>query len=148
MVWSNAAKINNQHLIVQVGGATLPDVVDLAKHAQLLKVNGILCALAPSGEQRKISDVIQYLAKVAESAPETPRLYYYSPEVIKISPEELLKLVDERIPNFAGIKFASTNLNVGLQASQFKDGKFVVFFNDNIQLYLNAQGYIQIDIFL
>ncbi|CAG9815992.1 unnamed protein product [Phaedon cochleariae] len=41
--WSKAVRTTKQHLMVQVGGCPLPDVIELAKHAESIDVDSLLC---------------------------------------------------------------------------------------------------------
>ncbi|KAJ8946425.1 hypothetical protein NQ318_014411, partial [Aromia moschata] len=41
--WAKAVKSTQQHLMIQVGGCPLPDVLDLARHAEQIGAGSILC---------------------------------------------------------------------------------------------------------
>ncbi|XP_015119736.1 N-acetylneuraminate lyase isoform X2 [Diachasma alloeum] len=127
--WANAAKTTKQHLMIQVGGAPLPDVVELAKHAEQIKADAILCLPELYFKPTNAEQLINYLKIVGEAAPATPLLYYHIPMFsgVDIDMAKFLGSIGNRIPSFVGIKFTSTNLAEGTQALHADGEKFVVF---------------------
>ncbi|XP_053597155.1 N-acetylneuraminate lyase [Microplitis demolitor] len=146
--WANAVKITKQHLMIQVGGAPFPDVVELAKHAEGLKVDSILCLPELYFKPTDTKNLMNYLKNVGEAAPNTPLLYYHIPMLtnVNIHMGEFLNLIGDAIPSFVGIKFTSTNLEEGAQAVRANSNQFVVFLGTNL---LISAGYsVGIDSFI
>ncbi|CAH1105599.1 unnamed protein product [Psylliodes chrysocephalus] len=127
--WVKAVKTTKQHLMVQVGGCPLPDVLELAKHAEKVGVDSILCLPELYFKPSTVKELINYLKPIGEAAPKTPLLYYHIPgwTGININMEQFLNQVGEVIPNFKGIKYTSNDLDGGLAALRVKNRQFAVF---------------------
>ena len=69
---------------------------------------------------------MKYCEEIASGAPELPFYYYHIPAFngAFLPMVELLKAVDGRIPNFAGIKYTYESLYEYNQCRLYKDGKF------------------------
>ncbi|KAH0946034.1 hypothetical protein HN011_012023 [Eciton burchellii] len=133
--WVKAVKETKQHLMVQIGGAPFPDVVALAKHAESLHVDSILCLPDLYFKPTTSQQLIEYLHTIGKIAPNTPLLYYHIPMFtnINIHMGEFLSSIGDELATFVGIKFTSANLEEGLQALYANNKKYVVFLgNDQI----------------
>lgn len=65
--------------MVQIGGCPLPDVLALAKHAQQIGVDSMLCLPELYFKPTTSEELINYLKQVAGAAPNIPLLYYHIP---------------------------------------------------------------------
>ncbi|XP_011881215.1 PREDICTED: N-acetylneuraminate lyase-like isoform X2 [Vollenhovia emeryi] len=146
--WVKATKETKQHLMVQVGGAPLPDVIELVKHASKLNVDSMLCLPELYFKPATPEQLIEYLEIVGKAAPETPLLYYHIPMMtgVNIHMGQFLELIGDKIPSFVGIKFTSANLEEGAQALRANDRKYVIFLG-NDQL-INAGCALGMDSFI
>ncbi|KAF2898790.1 hypothetical protein ILUMI_07384 [Ignelater luminosus] len=128
-VWTQICSQTHQHLMVQVGGASLPDVIDLAQHAEQKGANSILCLPELYHKPQTVDDLIRYLQIVGRAAPNTPLFYYHIPSFtnVNINMGMLFNQVGDKIPTFKGIKFTSTLLDEGVAAVKAQDRKFTVF---------------------
>ncbi|XP_018340641.1 PREDICTED: N-acetylneuraminate lyase-like [Trachymyrmex septentrionalis] len=131
--WVKAVEETKQHLMIQVGGAPLPDVIELAKHASSLPVNSILCLPELYFKPTTPKQLIEYLEIVGEAAPKTPLLYYHFPVMtnVNIHMGRFLESIGDKIPSFVGIKFTSFNLEEGVQALRADNRKFNIFLGNN-----------------
>ncbi|KAK0072130.1 hypothetical protein PV326_000415, partial [Microctonus aethiopoides] len=130
------------------GGAPLPDVLELAKHAEQIKADSILCLPELYFKPTNSKQLKNYLKIVGEAAPNTPLLYYHIPRLtnVNIHMGDFLKLINDDIPTFVGIKFTSANLDEGAQAFNADSRKFVIFLGcDNI---MSAACVVGIDSFI
>ncbi|RZC40913.1 DHDPS domain containing protein [Asbolus verrucosus] len=127
--WVKAVKKTNQHLMVQIGGAPLPDVLELAKHAESVGVDSLLCLPDLYNKPNTSLDLIRYLKTVGTAAPNTPLLYYHIPSYthVHIHMGQFLNDSVGKIPTFHGIKFTSTALDEGVAAVKANGGKYAVF---------------------
>ncbi|XP_063919391.1 N-acetylneuraminate lyase-like [Zophobas morio] len=127
--WVKAVKKTNQHLMVQIGGAPLPDVLELAKHAESVGVHSLLCLPDLYNKPTTSTDLTRYLKTVGAAAPNTPLLYYHIPSYtnVNIHMGQFLNDVVGKIPTFHGIKFTSTALDEGIAAVKANGGKYAVF---------------------
>ncbi|XP_018568553.2 N-acetylneuraminate lyase-like isoform X1 [Anoplophora glabripennis] len=127
--WVKAVKITKQHLMVQVGGCPLPDALELAKHAEQVGVDSLLCLPELYFKPSTPAQLIDYLKIVGEAAPRTPLLYYHIPgwSGVNINMAQFLNESVGKIPTFHGIKYTSNDLDGGVAALRANNGKYAVF---------------------
>ena len=113
-------------VIVHVGSCCLRESRRLAEHAQKLGVWGIGSMAPPFPKIGRIEELVKYCEEIASAAPELPFYYYHIPAFngAFLPMLDLLKAVDGRIPNFAGIKYTFESLYEYNQCRLYKDGKF------------------------
>ncbi|XP_025833736.1 N-acetylneuraminate lyase [Agrilus planipennis] len=127
--WKKAASTTNLHLMIQVGGAPLPDVLELARHAESLGVDSIMTLPELYFKPKNPVELTHYLKLVSAAAPNTPLLYYHIPRYSGVSVHmgDFLNQVDGKIDTFVGIKFTSTVLDEGIAAVRAGNGRYAVF---------------------
>ncbi|KAF5303604.1 hypothetical protein FQA39_LY09851 [Lamprigera yunnana] len=143
-VWSQLSTQGQLHLMLQVGGASLPEVLELAQHAEQIQANSILCLPELYNKPATYEDLIRYLQIVSQAAPNTPLFYYHIPSLsgVNLNMGELLKRLSGEIPTFSGIKFTSTVLDEGYTALTANSGKYSVFLGaDTIMAGAYALGF-------
>ncbi|KAF5308160.1 hypothetical protein FQR65_LT06340 [Abscondita terminalis] len=143
-VWSQLCVQAQLHLMVQVGGASLPDVLELAQHAEQVGANSILCLPELFHKPSTCEDLIRYLQIVAQAVPNTPLFYYHIPSLtgVNLHMGEFLKKIYGHISTFSGIKFTSTVLDEGYAAVTANDGKYSVFLGaDTVMAGAYALGF-------
>jgi N-acetylneuraminate lyase len=116
-------------LIVHIGHQCQAEAVALARHAREQEVDGV-AALAPSYfKPATVDDLVDFLAPVADAAPGLPFYYYHIPPMTGLAlPLPLIvRRCRERIPNFAGFKYSSHDLEE-LQAAAAADPTARVFY--------------------
>ncbi|XP_022913066.2 N-acetylneuraminate lyase-like [Onthophagus taurus] len=135
--WMEVSKETKQHIMIQIGGAPLPDVLELAKHAEKIGANSILCLPELYFKPTSIHQLTNYLKLVAEAAPKTPLLYYHIPGFtnVYIHMGDFLTEIDGKIPTFSGIKFTSEVIDEGLEAVNAHNKKFAVFLGADTLMY-------------
>lgn len=113
-------------IIVHVGSCCLRESRRLAEHAQKLGVWGIGSMAPPFPHIGRIEELVKYCEEIASAAPELPFYYYHIPAFngAYLPMLDLLKAVDGRIPNFAGIKYTFESLYEYNQCRLYKDGKY------------------------
>lgn len=114
-VWAGAVKETSQHLMIQVGGASLKDVRELvsihvtyfpiinlkvnfvshhlytnsifskANHAESIGADSILCLPELYFKPTTACELADYLRLVGESAPKTPLFYYDFPKASNVN---------------------------------------------------------------
>lgn len=82
--WITAAKKHQLKMLLQIGGADIADVYDMAKHAEELGVDAVL--LLPPLFYRPYTeeDLVHYMREVAQYVPSRPLLYYHIPMFTKV----------------------------------------------------------------
>ena len=113
-------------VIVHVGSCCLRDSVELARHAQAIGAWGIGSMAPPFPKIGRIEELVKYCEQIAAAAPNLPFYYYHIPAFngAFLPMLDLLKAVDGRIPNFAGIKYTYESLYEYNQCRLYKNGKF------------------------
>ena len=94
-------------VIVHVGSCCLKESVALARHAEKIGAWGVGAMAPPFPKIGRVEELVDYCAAIAEAAPSLPFYYYHIPAFngAFLPMIDLLKAVDGRIPNFAGIKY-------------------------------------------
>uniref|UniRef100_A0A7G3AFE5 N-acetylneuraminate lyase n=1 Tax=Lutzomyia longipalpis TaxID=7200 RepID=A0A7G3AFE5_LUTLO len=139
--WQKACKKYEMTLMVQVGGAPFVDVAELAKHAEQLEVDAILCLPELYFKPKNEKDLVEYFKNVAKYCPRTPLLYYHIPSFsgVDLSMPKFLNLAEKEIKNFIGIKYTSGDLAQG--SACLKDNRFIFLGADTILCGALAQGF-------
>lgn len=127
--WVSAVKETKQTLMVQIGGASLPDVLNMAKHCEKNAVDGLLCLPDLFNKPTSVEELVSYLSLVASVAPKTPLLYYHLPGYTGVNLEmsRFLETAATKIPTFAGAKYTHTDLQEGTRCLKVKDGNISLF---------------------
>ena len=113
-------------VIVHVGSTCVNSSRRLAEHAQTIGAFGIGAMATPFPKIGRIEELVKYCEEIASGAPNLPFYYYHIPAFngAFLSMVELLKAVDGRIPNFAGIKYPYESLYEYNQCRLYANGKF------------------------
>lgn len=77
-------------MMVQIGGAPIADVIDLAIHAEKIKADAVLCLPELYFKPKTETDLVKYIATVAKYCPNTPFLYYHFPKSSSVDCKELI----------------------------------------------------------
>lgn len=123
--WMKAAP-SDFKVIVHVGSTCVKTSRRLAEHAQKIGAFGIGAMATPFPKVGRIEELVKYCEEIAVGAPQLPFYYYHIPAFngAYLSMVELLKAVDGRIPNFAGIKYTYESLYEYNQCRLYANGKF------------------------
>lgn len=113
-------------VIVHVGSCCLRESQRLAAHAQEIGAWGIGSMAPPFPKIGRIEELVKYCEAIANSASDLPFYYYHIPAFngAFLPMLELLKAVDGRISNFAGIKYTFESLYEYNQCRLYKNGKY------------------------
>lgn len=113
-------------VIVHVGSCCLKSSRKLAEHAASIGAWGIGSMAPPFPKIGRIEELVKYCETIAGGAPELPFYYYHIPAFngAYLPMIELLKAVDDRIPNFAGIKYTFESLYEYNQCRLYGGGKY------------------------
>ncbi len=99
-------------VIVQVGSESLAQARQLAVHASRVGADAISAVSPVYFKPDCVETLVASMAEIAGGAPELPFYYYHIPAVtgVVVSAVEFLKLAEQRIANFRGVKFTSQNV--------------------------------------
>ena len=123
--WMKAAP-EGFKVIVHVGNCCVRESRRLAEHAQKIGAWGIGAMAPPFPKVGRIEELVKYCEDIACGAPDLPFYFYHIPAFngAFLPMVELLKAVDGRIPNFAGIKYTFESIYEYNQCRLYGDGKF------------------------
>lgn len=113
-------------VIVHVGSCCARASRELARHAAEVGAWGIGAMAPPFPKIGRVEELVKYIEEIASGAPELPFYYYHIPAFngAYLPMLDLLKAVDGRVPNFAGIKYTFESLYEYNQCRMYKDGKY------------------------
>ena len=113
-------------VMLLVGGTSIADCIELSKYAAALNLYAVSFT-APFYFKPADVDMLAACCKaIADEVPEMPFYYYHIPVLtgVGFAMIDLLKAVDEKIPNFAGIKYTHEDFMDFLSCMQFSNGKY------------------------
>uniref|UniRef100_A0A0K8UV87 N-acetylneuraminate lyase n=1 Tax=Bactrocera latifrons TaxID=174628 RepID=A0A0K8UV87_BACLA len=110
--WSIACMKHELKMLIQIGGAPMPDVLDLARHASNLNINGVVCIPELFYKPSDVKQLVGYCKIVAKNCGRHPFFYYHLPHYtdVFLDMPEFCELAERTIPNFAGIEYSHSDL--------------------------------------
>ncbi len=113
-------------VIVHVGSCCVRESHELARHAAEIGAWGIGAMAPPFPKIGRVEELVKYIEEIASGAPELPFYYYHIPAFngAFLPMLDLLKAVDGRVPNFAGIKYTFESMYEYNQCRLYGNGKF------------------------
>lgn len=130
-------------VIVHVGHQSLAEARDLAAHAAHA---GAAATSAMPPTYFKINDpaaVADCCAEIAAATPALPFYYYHIPVMtgVGIDVTSLLRLVGDRIPNFAGVKYTANTIHEYQECVALDESRFDMLYGyDELMLPALAVG--------
>lgn len=125
--WALATKADTDFKVMMfLGGTSISDCKDLAIYSQQLGLYAISFTSPFYFKPANVEVLAQTCAEVAAAVPEMPFYYYHIPVLTggDFSMYDLLKAVDGRIPNFAGIKYTHEDFMDFLSCLRYKNGQY------------------------
>ena len=121
-----AAAPDDFKVIVHVGSCCLKSSKALAAHAQSIGAWGVGAMAPPFPKIGRIEELVAYCEEIAAAAPNLPFYFYHIPAFngAFLPMVDILKAVDGRIPNFAGIKYTFESIYEYNQCRLYKNGKY------------------------
>lgn len=122
-----------------VGGTCLADCKKLAQHAALAGLDAVSFLAPFYFKPANVEMLAACCEEVASAASELPFYYYHIPVLtgVNFPMVDLLKAVDGRIPNFAGIKYTHEDLMDYLTCLNYGNGKFNILWGRD-ETFLSA----------
>ncbi|MCC2629193.1 MAG: dihydrodipicolinate synthetase [Thermomicrobiales bacterium] len=130
-------------IIVHVGHTSLGDAQALAAHAEQIGAAGIAAVGPYYFRPRAVPEVVDFSARIAAAAPNTPFSYYHIPSFtgVALPMAEFLPAAATTIPTFAGLKFTHENLAEYAHCVAYENGRYEIFFGrDEMLLGALAMG--------
>ncbi|KAJ8979646.1 hypothetical protein NQ317_001353 [Molorchus minor] len=142
--WVEICKEKNQFLMVQIGGAPMKSVIDMAIHAEKMKVGAIVLMPDLYNRPKNHLDLIRYIKIISDYTESVPILYHHYPKYTQINIDMTSFLLDitGEIDTFVGIIYSSNDLQESLSALTLNPEKYVVFMGtDDVMLGAVASGF-------
>lgn len=80
VAWKLACTKYKITIMIQIGGAPIADVIDMAIHAEKIKADAVLCLPELYFKPKTEVDLVRYIGTVAKYCPKTPFFYYHFPK--------------------------------------------------------------------
>lgn len=126
------------NILVHVGHTSYVEACELARDAGALGARAI-SAMGPCFMQpQTLDDLIDFNARIAASAPDTPYYYYHIPMRVGVNfgMPEFLARGAERIPNLSGLKFTSQDTYSEFKCIRLQDGRFDILHGHDETFFL------------
>lgn len=134
------------NVMTLVGGTSITDAIELAQHAQQIGLNAVSFTAPFYFKPANVSMLAKACQAIAEAVPDMPFYYYHIPVLtgVGFNMIDLLKEVEDTIPNFAGIKYTHEDFMDYLSCLHYKGGKYDILWgrDENMlpALSLGAKG--------
>jgi N-acetylneuraminate lyase len=127
--WAKAtatAQDKDFKVMTLLGGTCLADCKFLARHAAEVGLYGVSFTAPSYFKPSNAAVLAEMCAEIAAEVPDMPFYYYHIPVLTggNISMFDLLSAVDEKIPNFAGVKYTHEDFMDFLSCINFKNKKY------------------------
>lgn len=117
-------------VLVHVGHTAIAASRSLAKHASTIGADAISSVAGFYFKPASVNNLADCMAAIAGAAPDLPFYYYHIPAItgITVNMIRFLELAEEKIPNFAGVKYTAATLQEYQGCLNYKNGKYDILF--------------------
>jgi N-acetylneuraminate lyase len=125
--WAACTKGNPDFKVMTLlGGTSITDCKDLALHAKSIGLYAVSFTAPFYFKPSSASVLAECCMEIAAVVPDMPFYYYHIPVLngVYIPMYDLLRAVDDKIPNFAGVKYTHEDFMDFLSCLHFKGGKY------------------------
>ena len=125
--WAACTKSDHDFIVMPLlGGTCLADCKELALHAREIGLNAVSFTAPFYFKPANVEMLAQCCQEVASVVPDMPFYYYHIPVLtgVDFPMYDLLKAINGRIPNFAGIKYTHEDFMDFLSCIHFQNGKY------------------------
>ncbi|MGM0378032.1 MAG: dihydrodipicolinate synthase family protein, partial [Bacteroidota bacterium] len=145
--WTREASQNpGVRIINLVGGTCLKDCTELARFSAQQKTDAIAVVAPYYFNPATVTDLADFIASIAREVPEMPVYFYHIPALtgVNFPMKDLLAEMDEKVSNFAGIKYTHEDFMDFLNCLNHRNGHYDMLWgrDENLlaALSLGAQG--------
>ena len=125
--WAAATKNDKDFKVMMfLGGTCISDCKELALHAKQIGLYAISFTSPFYFKPANVDMLAKACAELASVVPDMPFYYYHIPVLtgVGFAMYDLLQAIDEKVPNFAGIKYTHEDFMDFLSCINFKNGKY------------------------
>ena len=137
---------DNFKVIIHVGASSIEDAKELTRHAVSISAHGFSTMAPIFLKPGSVTALIEFCKEIAAEAPDLPFYYYHIPVLngVGFSMIDLLKEVNGKVENFAGIKYTHEDFMDYLSCLHFENKKYDMLWgrDENMlsALVLGAKG--------
>jgi N-acetylneuraminate lyase len=147
-LWAQQAKKdeNPMVLINLVGGTSYQECISLAKHSSDIGLDAIAVMAPYYFKPGAVGALADFVLRIGNAVPEMPVYFYHIPVLtgVYISMYDLLRAIDGKMSNFAGVKYTHEDFMDYLSCLSFANGKYDMLWgrDENLlaALALGAEG--------
>lgn len=125
--WAECTKHDKDFKVMMfLGGTCIADCIELAQHSRDVGIYAVSFTTPFYFKPANAEMLAACCKTIADSVPEMPFYYYHIPVLtgVNITMFDLLKAVDDTIPNFAGIKYTHEDFMDFQSCMSFGDRKY------------------------
>ena len=125
--WASCTGSNPDfNVMTLLGGTSLADCKELARHAKELGLYGVSFTAPFYFKPASVQSLADCCKAIADEVPDMPFYYYHIPVLtgVGFNMYDLLQAVDGAIPNFAGVKYTHEDFMDFLSCLHFQGGKY------------------------
>lgn len=125
--WADCTREDKDFKVMTLlGGTSITDCIDLAIHAKEIGLYAVSFTAPFYFKPAQVDQLAKCCIAIAGSVPDMPFYYYHIPVLtgVNFPMLDLLKAIDGKLPNFAGIKYTHEDFMDFLSCLQYKDGKY------------------------
>jgi N-acetylneuraminate lyase len=142
MEWSKY-RTDDFKVIGFLGGTCLAECIELARYAEDLQLDAVSVTAPYYFKANSIGKLTEFCMEVAKVVPTLPLYYYHIPSFTNahFPMIDLLRDIDGKVPNFAGIKYTHENLMDYQLCLNFEHNKYdILWGRDEMLLAALAMG--------
>lgn len=125
--WADCTKYDSDFIVMPLlGGTCLTDCKELALHTREIGLDAVSFTAPFYFKPANVEMLAQSCAEVASVVPDMPFYYYHIPVLTGggFPMFDLLKAIDGKVPNFAGIKYTHEDFMDFLSCLHYQNGKY------------------------
>lgn len=125
--WADCVRHDSDFKVMPLlGGTCIDDCIELALHAHRAGLFAVSITAPYYFKPGTVDVLAQICMRIGESVPDMPVYYYHIPVLngVGFNMIDLLKALDGRMPNFAGVKYTHEDFMDYQSCINFKDGKY------------------------
>lgn len=125
--WASCTKQDKEFKVMTLlGGTSISDCKDLARHAREIGLYAVSFTAPFYFKPADVDVLAKICEEIAAEVPDMPFYYYHIPVLtgVGFAMFDLLRAVDGKIPNFAGVKYTHEDFMDFLSCLHFQNGKY------------------------
>jgi len=125
--WADCTRNDKDFKVMMfLGGTSIADCKELARNMKKIGIYGISFTAPYYFKPADVKTLARCCIEIAEAEPEIPFYYYHIPVLTGVGFPmiDLLREIDGKLPNFAGIKYTDEDFMDFLSCLNFKSGKY------------------------